>query len=82
MWKGLQKQRFESKISSEVGVSIVFGDSDLTLPEGIAQEKSVAPAHSDWITVENCAHVIMWNYPNLTVDLIKQTAQKVEGRNL
>lgn len=82
LWKGLQKQRFESKISSEVGVSIVFGDSDLTLPEGIAQEKSVAPAHSDWITVENCAHVIMWNYPNLTVDLIKQTAQKVEGRNL
>ncbi len=78
LWKGLQKKRFESKISPEVGVSIVFGDTDLTLPEGIAQEKSVAPAHSDWITVENCAHVIMWNYPDLTVDLIKKTAEKVE----
>lgn len=81
LWKGLQMQRFDSEISPEVGVSIVFGDTDLTLPEGIAQEKSVAPAHSDWITVENCAHVIMWNYPDLTVDLIKQTAEKVENRS-
>jgi pimeloyl-ACP methyl ester carboxylesterase len=79
LWKGLQKKRFESKISPDVSVSIVFGDTDLTLPEGIAQEKSVAPAHSAWITVENCAHVIMWNYPDLTVDLIKQTAAKAEA---
>ncbi len=47
----------------------------------IAQEKSVAPAHADWITVENCAHVIMWNYPELTVDLIKKTAENVESDN-
>jgi pimeloyl-ACP methyl ester carboxylesterase len=73
LWNGLKNKKFESKISSEVSVS------DLTLPEGIAQEKSVAPAHSDWITVENCAHVIMWNYPDLTVDLIKKTAEKVES---
>ena len=79
LWNGLKNKKFESKISSEVSVSIVFGDTDLTLPEGIAQEKSVAPAHSDWITVENCANVIMWNYPDLTVDLIKKTAEKVES---
>ena len=79
LWNGLKNKKFESKISSEVSVSIVFGDTDLTLPEGIAQEKSVAPAHSDWITVENCAHVIMLYYPDLTVDLIKKTAEKVES---
>jgi pimeloyl-ACP methyl ester carboxylesterase len=78
LWKGVQNQKFDSAISPEVGVAIVFGDADRTLPEEIAQEKSVAPAHSDWITVENCAHVIMWNYPDLTVDLIKQTAEKAE----
>ena len=43
-------------------------------PTEIAQEKSVAPAHSRWIVVDNCAHVIMWNYPELTVELIKKTA--------
>jgi len=25
--------------------------------------------------VDNCAHVIMWNYPDLTVDFIKRTAK-------
>jgi pimeloyl-ACP methyl ester carboxylesterase len=78
LWKGVQNQKFDSAISAEVEVAIVFGDADRTLPEEIAQEKSVAPSHSDWITVENCAHVIMWNYPDLTVDLIKQTAEKAE----
>jgi pimeloyl-ACP methyl ester carboxylesterase len=80
LWNGLQNQKFDSEISSEVGVSIIFGDADRTLPEDIAQEKSVAPAHSDWVTVENCAHVIMWNYPDLTVDLIKKTADKAESK--
>jgi hypothetical protein len=44
------------------------------LPQEIAQEKSVAPPHSRWIVVDNCPHVIMWNYPTLTVELIKKTA--------
>jgi hypothetical protein len=45
------------------------------LPENIAQKREVAPEHAQWIVVENCAHVIMWNYPELTVDLIKRTAR-------
>lgn len=76
LWNALKNQRFESPVSPVVSVSIVFGDADLTLPPGIAQEKAIAPAHSDWITVDDCAHVIMWNYPDLTVDLIKKTAEK------
>ena len=74
MWHGANGRRFESVVPEKVKLSIVFGDSDLTLPEEIAQEKSVAPAHSRWIVVDNCAHVIMWNYPTLTVELIKKTA--------
>jgi pimeloyl-ACP methyl ester carboxylesterase len=74
MWHGANGRRFESVVSEKVKLSVVFGDEDLTLPEEIAQEKSVAPAHSRWIVVDNCAHVIMWNYPSLTVDLIKKTA--------
>jgi pimeloyl-ACP methyl ester carboxylesterase len=75
LWRGLRGRKFESAVPKNVNVSIVFGDYDLTLPEEIAQEKSVAPAHSNWVVVDNCAHVIMWNYPDLTVDFIKRTAR-------
>jgi pimeloyl-ACP methyl ester carboxylesterase len=74
LWRGLRGRKFESHVPASVNVSIIFGDYDLTLPEEIAQEKSVAPAHSHWVVVDNCAHVIMWNYPDMTVDFIKRTA--------
>ena len=74
LWRGLRGRKFESHIPEDVRVSIVFGDYDLTLPEEIAQERKVAPEHSRWVVVDNCAHVIMWNYPDLTVDFIKRTA--------
>jgi pimeloyl-ACP methyl ester carboxylesterase len=74
IWRGIRGRKFESTIPSEVRVSIVFGDYDLTLPEEIAQEKNIAPEHTNWVVVDNCAHVIMWNYPDLTVDFIKKTA--------
>jgi pimeloyl-ACP methyl ester carboxylesterase len=59
LWYGARGRKFES---------------DLMLPEEVAQEKKVAPAHANWVYVENCAHVIMWNYPDLTVDFIRRTA--------
>ena len=74
MWKALRFKKFNSDISERIPVAIVFGDYDLTLPNPQAQQRTVAPSHSDWIVVENCAHVIMWNYPKLTVDFIKRTA--------
>ncbi len=74
LWQGIRGRKFESPIPDAVEVAIIFGDNDLTLPEEVAQEKSVAPAHAKWIVVENCAHVIMWNFPRLTVDFIKRTA--------
>jgi pimeloyl-ACP methyl ester carboxylesterase len=70
MWKALRGKKFDSHIPPHVPVKIVFGDYDLTLPHPRAQEKDAAPAHSEWITVDNCAHVIMWNYPQLTIDFI------------
>ena len=75
MWKALLGRKFDSQLSESTRVSIIFGDYDLTLPEEIAQEKSVAPQHAAWIVVDNCAHVIMWNYPKMTVDFIKQTSR-------
>ena len=74
LWQGIRGQKFQSSVDSEVNVSVVFGDSDLTLPETLAQEKSLLPKHAKWIRVPNCAHVIMWNHPETTVKLIKETA--------
>ena len=74
LWRGLRGRKFESHVPESVNVSIIFGDYDLTLPEEIAQEKSVAPRHANWVVVDNCAHVMMWNYPEMTVDFIKRTA--------
>ena len=74
LWHGARGRKFDSHIPDHVKTSIIFGDYDRMLPEEVAQEKSVAPAHSNWVYVENCAHVIMWNYPDLTVDFIRRTA--------
>ncbi len=74
LWQGMRGKSFASQIAPEVKVSIVFGDSDLTLPEKLAQDRSVAPSHADWIRVANCAHVIMWNHPETTVKLITESA--------
>ena len=70
----LLSRKFDSVVDPEVKVSVVFGDADLTLPEELAQEKSVLPRHAKWIRVPNCAHVIMWNHRETTIKLIKETA--------
>lgn len=75
VWRALRGKKFASHIPPSVPVKIIFGDYDLTLPHPRAQERAAAPQHSEWITVENCAHVIMWNYPQLTVDFIASHLQ-------
>jgi len=74
LWQGLRGRKFDSPVDPEVKISVVFGDSDITLPEEIAQEKSILPKHAKWIRVPNCAHVIMWNHRETTIKLIKETA--------
>jgi pimeloyl-ACP methyl ester carboxylesterase len=81
LWHAVRGQKFESIVPPHINTSIIFGDYDLTLPEEIAQEKAIAPAHSNWIVVDNCAHVIMWNYPDLTVEFIRRTAKIVQLNN-
>ena len=74
LWQGAKGKKFDSAIESTVKVKIVFGDSDVMLPENIAQERSLLPEDADWIRVANCAHVIMWNYPKLTVRFMRESA--------
>lgn len=74
LWRGAKGRKFDAPIDAQVKVSVIFGDNDIMLPDPIAQQKSLLPAHGKWTRVDNCAHVIMWNFPKLTVNFIKETA--------
>ena len=74
-WDALLKRRFDEKVSPTVPVTIVFGDSDKTLPASSCQEKSFAPAHSTWLNWESCGHAPMWDYPELVIAEIEKLAK-------
>jgi pimeloyl-ACP methyl ester carboxylesterase len=65
-------RRFEAHVRQSVPVTILFGDSDNTLPYPVSQERSLAPAHAAWIVIDNCGHAPMWDQPDLVVKIIKQ----------
>jgi pimeloyl-ACP methyl ester carboxylesterase len=57
------QKRFDSKIDPAIAVTIIFGDSDNTLPATACQERTMAPAHSKWKIFEECGHAPMWDHP-------------------
>ena len=73
---GVLTKRFESRVPPTVPVTILFGDSDNTLPYPGSQEKSLAPSHGTWVVLDSCGHAPMWDYPSLVVDSIQKTASR------
>jgi len=73
-WDGMLNRRFDSQIPQRVPVTILFGDADNTLPFAGSQERSLAPSHVTWITLDSCGHAPMWDHPEAVVDIIKVTA--------
>lgn len=73
-WDGMLGRRFETFVPENVPVTILFGDTDNTLPYPVSQERSLAPAHASWIVIDNCGHAPMWDYPELMVKIISQTS--------
>ena len=73
-WDGMLGKRFEAHVPENLPVTILFGDTDNTLPYPISQERSLAPAHSSWMVIDNCGHAPMWDYPELMVKIISQTS--------
>jgi pimeloyl-ACP methyl ester carboxylesterase len=69
-WDALLHRRFDSEVSAQVPVTIVFGDSDKTLPENSCQEKTLAPKHTNWLNWESCGHAPMWDYPERVISEI------------
>ena len=73
-WDATLGKRFDKSIPENVPVTILFGDTDYTLPYPHSQERSLAPAHTSWIVIDNCGHAPMWDYPELMVKIISQTS--------
>jgi pimeloyl-ACP methyl ester carboxylesterase len=76
-WDGMLTRRFEAHVAESVPVTILFGDSDNTLPYPISQERSLAPNHCTWLVIDNCGHAPMWDQPKLIVQIIRETSAKI-----
>lgn len=74
-WDGLLKKRFDKFISPEIPVTIIFGDTDNTLPARTCQERSLAPAHARWIIFSETGHAPMWDHPHEVIAEIERTAK-------
>ena len=75
-WDGMLGKRFDSYVPDSIPVTILFGDTDNTLPYPGSQERSLAPAHSSWLVIDQCGHAPMWDHPDLIVKLIKETSAR------
>ena len=73
-WDGMLMKRFDSFIPESVPVTIIFGDTDRTLPATTCQERSIAPTHAKWIIFPSTGHAPMWDSPMDLIDEIKKTA--------
>jgi pimeloyl-ACP methyl ester carboxylesterase len=73
-WDGMLMKRFDGKIPEYIPVTIIFGDTDRTLPATTCQERSIAPAHAKWIIFADTGHAPMWDSPQDVIAAIKETA--------
>ena len=73
-WDALLGKRFDKHIDSQINVTIIFGDSDHTLPAKTCQERTLAPAHAKWVVLPETGHAPMWDSPAEVLAEIMQTA--------
>ena len=76
-WDGMLKRRFDKAIDASIPVTIIFGDTDNTLPVQTSQERSLAPQHARWVTLPQSGHAPMWDRPAECVAEIIHTASLV-----
>lgn len=72
-WDGMLKRRFDSPISSDIPVTVIFGDSDKTLPARDCQERTLVPKHTKWFIFKETGHAPMWDSPQQCIEKIIET---------
>lgn len=75
-WDALLQKRFDQKISKTIPVTVIFGDSDRTLPAATCQERSLAPEHARWLIFTECGHAPMWDHPYEVLEEIFHTTRE------
>jgi pimeloyl-ACP methyl ester carboxylesterase len=73
VWDGMLKKRFDKNISTDLPITIIFGDSDHTLPAKTCQERSLAPDHAKWIILPETGHAPMWDSTTEVIAEILET---------
>jgi pimeloyl-ACP methyl ester carboxylesterase len=68
-WDALLRTRFDQHVPKSIPVTVIFGDSDRTLPAATCQERSLLPSHTNWLIFKECGHAPMWDHPE---EVIKQ----------
>ena len=74
-WDAFLGKRFDEEISPNIPVTIIFGDTDNTLPVHTSQERSLAPQHAKWIVIPQCGHAPMWDHPKTVLSYIEETCR-------
>jgi len=76
---GLLHHAFDraDRIPPDTAVTIAFGDDDPLLPAHTCQLRDKGPRHARWVVMNRVGHAPMWEDPELTVDLINETAAAV-----
>ncbi len=77
LWDAFLGNRFDKEISNEIPVTIIFGDTDYTLPASNSQEKSLAPAHARWVVLPQSGHAPMWDQVDAVVNETISLVQSV-----
>jgi pimeloyl-ACP methyl ester carboxylesterase len=75
-WDALLRKRFEESVPESVPITVIFGDSDRTLPAATCQEKSLLPTHAEWLIYSDCGHAPMWDHPTEVINQILNTTAK------
>ena len=65
--------RFEAGSAVRVPTTVAFGDHDRVLPAATSQERSLLPAHAEWVEVPRCGHAVSWDRPDVALDLVRRT---------
>ena len=81
VWNGMLHKRFERNISTDIPVTIIFGDSDRSLPAKTCQERTLSPDHSKWVILPSSGHAPMWDSTQEVLAEIFETTSQVNSKN-
>ena len=81
VWNGMLHKRFERDVASKIPVTIIFGDSDRSLPAKTCQERTLSPKHSKWVILPSSGHAPMWDSTEEVLAEIFETTNQIQTAN-